>query len=237
MGTVSAVASGVLSLLGQGGPFMFVILGLSIVALTIVIAKLWQFRSRRVGRRKFIAPVLRTWHSRDRAAAVSQASRERSPVGKVMHAAMQSTARMQIDRGTLGDEVQRFAREQLAALDAGMRGLELVAFIAPLCGLFGTILGLLGIGVPDDGSGFEAALVSSAAGIALSIMTALFYYVLDGRIERERRTMEQAVGSILSAPSGRAPARRQEQEVEYEEEEEEYEDYDEDEGYYEPEYR
>lgn len=131
LGTSSTVVPKIFSLIGQGGPFMFVLLGLSVIALTIVIAKLWQFRTRRVGRRRFIAPILQTWNSRDRAAAIDMIARERGPVARVMHAAMHGATRMQIDRGTLGDELQRIAREQLAAIDAGMRGLELIAFLAP----------------------------------------------------------------------------------------------------------
>jgi biopolymer transport protein ExbB/TolQ len=153
-----------------------------------------------------------------------------------MHAAMHGAARMQIDRGTLGDEIQRIAREQLGAIDSGMRGLELVAFLAPLFGFFGTILALMGIGIGSD-AGFEAALISSAAGLAISIVVTVFYYLFDRRIERERATMETALSQILSAPgrtasSHREPARRGTEEPEYE-----VEEYEEDEGYYEPEFR
>lgn len=242
LGTASTVVSKVLALLGQGGPFMFILLGLSIVALTIILAKFWQFRSRRVGRHRFIGPILQTWHSRDRAAAIDMIARERGPVARVMHAAMHGATRMQIDRGTLGDEVQRIAREQLAAIDSGMRGLELIAFLAPLFGFFGTILALMGIGLGGE-SGFEAALISSAGGLAISILITVFYYLFDRRIEGERATMESALSQILSAParpasSRREPARRAAEEPEYEEEEyEDYEEYEEDEGYYEPEFR
>lgn len=242
LGTASTVVSKVLALLGQGGPFMFVLLGLSIIGLTIILVKFWQFRSRRVGRRKFIGPILQTWHSRDRAAAIDMIARERGPVARVMHAAMHGATRMQIDRGTLGDEIQRIAREQLAAIDSGMRGLELVAFLAPLFGFLGTVLALMGIGI-GSAAGFEAALISTAAGLAISIFITVFYYLLDRRIERERATMETALSQILAAParpasSRREPARRQPVEPEYEEDEyEEYEEYEEDEGYYEPEFR
>jgi biopolymer transport protein ExbB len=194
-----------------------------------------------VGRRKFIGPILQTWHSRDRAAAIDMIARERGPVARVMHAAMHGATRMQIDRGTLGDEIQRIARDQLAAIDSGMRGLELIAFLAPLFGFFGTVLALMGIGVGGE-AGFEAALISTAAGLAISIVITVFYYLFDRRIERERATMESALSQILSAParspsSRREPARRAAEEPEYEEPEYEEEEYEEDEGYYEPEFR
>jgi len=234
LGTASTVVSKVLALLGQGGPFMFILLGLSIVGLTIILAKFWQFRSRRVGRRRYIGPILQTWHSRDRAAAIDMIARERGPVARVMHAAMHGATRMQIDRGTLGDEIQRIARDQLAAIDSGMRGLELMAFLAPLFGFFGTILALMGIGVGGE-AGFEAALISTAAGLAISIVITVFYYLFDRRIERERATMESALSQILSAPARPPSSRRAAEEPEYDEEE--YEEYEEDEGYYEPEFR
>src|SRR5690606_18105373 len=222
------VVSKIPALLAQGGPIMFVLLGLSIVALTIILAKLWQFRSRRVGRRKFIAPVVQAWQSRDRAAAIDMVAREHGPAARVMHAAIHVAARMQIDRGTLGDEVQRIAREQLAAIDAGMRGLELVAFLAPLLGFLGTILALMGIGV-GAAAGFEAALISSAAGLAISIVVTIAYYLLDRRIERERKTMETTLAQILSpagaATARREPMRREPEEPEFEDADEDYDEY------------
>lgn len=245
LGTVSATASKVLTLLMQGGPFMFVLLGLSILALTIIVAKFWQFGSRGVGRRRFIGPILESWQARDRDGAIDAIARMRSPVARVMLAAMHASSRMQMDRETLEHELHRVAREQLAALDTGLRGLELVAFLAPLCGFLGTVLGLMGIG-NGSASGFEVALVSSAAGLLLSIVAATFYYLFDARIERERRAMEGALDQVLAVPPKRAaparaaPARRDEPEPEYEEDYDEYEDYDdydEDEGYYEPEFR
>jgi biopolymer transport protein ExbB/TolQ len=122
-----------------------------------------------------------------------------------------------------------------------MRGLELIAFLAPLFGFFGTVLALMGIGVGGE-AGFEAALISTAAGLAISIVITVFYYLFDRRIERERATMESALSQILSAParppsSRREPARRAAEEPEYEEPEYEEEEYEEDEGYYEPEFR
>ena len=239
MGTARELASRILDLLSQGGPFIYVLLALSVLAVTIVLAKFWQFRSRRVGRRRFVATVLQTWQDQDRADALNQVAQERGPVAVVMLAAMQARTRASMDADTIEVEVQRVARDELGALDTGLRGLELIALLAPLAGLMGTVADVMGLG--SSGVPLESALVTTIAGLAISIIAVLFYYIFDGRIERERRAIEAAVEAVL-ATGGMATAGVEEKGTEgYDDSsfdsEDENDDVEEEEGFYEPELR
>lgn len=196
MGTAQDLASRILDLLGQGGPFIYILLALSILAVTIILAKFWQFRSRRVGRRRFVASVLQTWQEQDRADALNQVAAERGPVAVVMLAAMQARTRASMDAETIEVEVQRIARDELGALDTGLRGLELIALLAPLTGLLGTVADIMGLTSGDVP--LESALLTTIAGLAISIMAVVFYYIFDGRVERERRAIEAAVEAVLA---------------------------------------
>ena len=225
------MASRILALIGQGGPFMYVLLALSVLAVTIIFVKFWQFRSRRVGRRKFVPAVMQAWQSRDRVSAINQVSRERGPVAVVMLAAMQARARSNIDSETLEVEIRRIARGELSALEAGLRGLELIALIAPLTGFMGTVSGLMGFG--GGGGSLESSLISTAAGLVISVFTVLFYYILDGRVERERRAIEDTATAVIA--TGGLNMGQMEASGDYEA----YEDSEDedDTGYYEPELR
>ncbi len=234
MGTAREMASKILALMSQGGPFMYVLLALSVLAITIVFVKFWQFRSRRVGRRKFVPAVMQSWQSRDRVSAINQVSQERGPVAVVMLAAMQARARSNVDPETLEVEVQRVARRELSALESGLRGLELIALVAPLTGFLGTISSLMGF---SGSSGpLEASLISTATGLVISIFTVFFYYILDGRVERERRAVEDAATAVIA--TGGSDMGQMETPTDYDEYEE-YEEveYEDDAGYYEPELR
>lgn len=233
MGTALDVVSRAIALLWQGGPVMFVLIALSLIALTIITAKIWQFFSRRVGRRKFIAPSLRSWHEGDQNGAVAIVSQQRSPTAKVMYVAMQARAQMDPHDEALTDEIMRAARMQMNALDSGLRTLELIALLAPLFGILGTILSMMGIGSGGGSSPVHVALVSTAAGLVISIVTVLFYYYLDARVDRERRAMEASVAAIVGANVTARPAHRHaSDDHDYEEE-----DDDDEEEYYEPELR
>ena len=50
---------------------------------------------------------------------------------------------LSLDETSAQAETQRVAREQLARAQAGLRPLELIATIAPLLGLLGTVLGMM----------------------------------------------------------------------------------------------
>ncbi len=232
LGTALDVASRAMALLWQGGPVMLVLIALSVIGLTIILAKIWQFFSRRVGRRKFIAPALRSWHEGDQNGAVAIVSQQRSPTAKVMFVAMQARAQMDPRDEALTDEIMRAARMQMGALDSGLRTLELIALLAPLCGIFGTVLAMIGVGAGAENPPVHVALVSTATGLAVSIVTVLFYYYLDARVERERRAMEAAVAAIVGANvTVRTGLGHELEEDDYEEED------DEEEEYYEPELR
>ena len=81
------------------------------------------------------------------------------------------------------EETTRIARGELARLREGLRALELIATIAPLIGLLGTVLGMIeafqalqATGARADPSvlagGIWEALLTTAAGMAVAIPAA-----------------------------------------------------------------
>lgn len=232
MGTAGEMTSKILALTGQAGPFIYVLLALSVLAVTIVLVKFWQFRSRRVGSRRFVAGALQTWQAGDRVSAINQVSQQRGPLAVVLLAAMQGRTRAAMDAETIEVDVQRVARGELAALDSGLRGLELIALLAPLTGFLGTVAAIMGLG--GSGAPLEAALMTTVAGLSISIITVIFYYLLDGRVERERRAIEAAATAVL-ATGGMEMGGGEDEYEEYDTEEQEEDDAEDD--YYEPELR
>lgn len=70
-----------LHLLEAGGPIMFVLAALSVITLTVMVAKLLQFVALRLWARRAVLRALELWHAgrADEAPPVLEAERGRSP--------------------------------------------------------------------------------------------------------------------------------------------------------------
>jgi biopolymer transport protein ExbB len=92
-----------------------------------------------------------------------------------------------------------------------------VAGIAPLLGLLGTVWGMIlafnviatqqGLGRPELlANGIAQALVTTAAGLAVAIPTQAAYYYLKGRIDRFVSAAEDTWQQLVSRLQGEAGA-------------------------------
>ncbi len=201
----------VAGLIGLGGPVLLLIALLSVVALTIVLAKFVQFLWLGVGKRTKADRVLAMWRDGREDAALTIARRLRAPHMDVIAAAL--VARRVEDRTAASEDVERVARENLAELSYGLRLLEVIAQVAPLLGLFGTVLGMIEAFQSLEAAGGDAdpatlaggiwvALLTTAAGLAVAIPVMLILSWFDSRIERERVIMESAATRILTGEAG-----------------------------------
>ena len=109
------------------------------------------------------------------------------------------------------------AEARFARLESGFRLLDSVAQLAPLLGLFGTVLGMISAfqalqeaGAQVDPSilagGIWVALLTTAVGLAVAMPTALILSWFESRMDRERVFAQQALHSILAPETHVAPA-------------------------------
>ena len=114
--------------------------------------------------------------------------------------------------------VSDFADSELFHLRKHIRAISGLAMLAPLLGLFGTVLGM--IGAPHAlsqqsgsgktellASGISLALIATASGLGVAIIASGAYYYLLGRVDRLIQEMDvltnQAVALVSS--DGRPP--------------------------------
>lgn len=197
----------VLQIADLGGPVVLLLIAVSILTVAVILYKLWQFTRARVGHHKALRAALEAWDRGDRAAARQHLSQSRSYLRDVLHLAMagqEESARLEAEAET------RFAR-----LESGFRFLDSVAQMAPLLGLFGTVLGMISAfqSLQDAGAqvdpsilagGIWVALLTTAVGLAVAMPTSLILSWFETRMERERVLAERAVHTVLSptkAPS------------------------------------
>ena len=200
-------------LVGTGGPVLFILATLSVIALTIVLAKLYQFARLRLNAREPVATALACWYRGEAEAALRALGHNRQPRARLLAQAItglrqiqdQPVAAMEL----LREELARAASAQLEQLRAWLRALEVIAALSPLLGLLGTVLGMIEAfrqlelaGSQVDpailSGGIWQALLTTAAGLSVAIPVVLLHSWLERRVERCAHGMEDAVTRLFT---------------------------------------
>ena len=203
-----AIVDRVLEWLDLGGPIVLVLIAMSVLALTIVIVKLWQFRG--LGRADVaLAQRALALHRGGRSsAALALVEESRKPVAGTLAQALRGE-RDRLPEDKVREEVLRHARDILESLRSGFRSLEVIAALAPLLGLLGTVLGMIEAfrrleeaGNRVDASilsgGIWEALLTTAVGLIVAIPVVAILNWLERRVERLAHEMESIVTRVFT---------------------------------------
>jgi len=195
-------------LIEAGGPVTVILLVMSLVTLTVILAKLWQFARAGVGRRSRVERALSLWIAGENGRALAQLQGATGPAARVAaHAIAGLTSGTPESR--VREDVERLALSELGSLRAYLRVIEATVQTAPLLGLFGTVLGMIASFQALEGAGAQAdpavlaggiwvALLTTAVGLGIAIPAALVLTWFQGRIDREQDLIEDAATSIFT---------------------------------------
>lgn len=204
---------GILFFIGQGGNVMYLIIALSIVALTIVLAKFWtlaRFRGQLDQLYERLNLLMQgAGNTLDEDGILNSALRicreQNSPLGRLFETAFLYRGE---ERTELTRRLERSGAEVVAGLEAYMIGLASVVGVAPMLGFLGTIIGLveafmswelLGdeITVGVLAGGIYKAMLTTAAGLSVAIPYYLIYNHLTSRVQRLTRLTEARTEVLL----------------------------------------
>lgn len=213
---VSLLLAPIAQIYELGGFVTLILLALSIVAVAVIILKFWQFSTSGVGRRRSAGRAVDAWIHGENARAIEFAEAGRGPVAETIAAALRGVSSETLPRQTIEEDVGRIAQEKLHDLSSGLRLLEAIAQIAPLLGLFGTVLGMIqafqamqsagsNIDPSQLAGGIWVALLTTAVGLAVAMPTQLVTSWFDGRIENERVAMETALTAVFTRRATERP--------------------------------
>ena len=166
--------------LNTGGPVMYILLALSIIAMTLILVKLYQFWSLGLFVRQDTEPAVTQWLNGRHSEAIASLENSRHPVHRVCHFCMSKLINWQGQSDRIHDAVQQVGKNEIHQLGKGLWLLELIGGISPLLGLFGTVLGMIeafkalqiaGTQVNPAilSGGIWQALLTTAAGLAVAI--------------------------------------------------------------------
>ena len=190
-------------ILALGGPVVMVLLVMSVLTLAVSLYKVWQFATSGVGRHRVLSEALTAWDAGDPGTARARLNESRSYLAPLVEAAMDAPGLPGLE-GRLDAE----AGLALAGLERGFRFLDTIAQLAPLLGLFGTVLGMIDAfqslqtaGTSVDPSllagGIWVALLTTAVGLAVAIPTSMVLAWLESRTARERVFADKALRTVL----------------------------------------
>ncbi len=189
----------------QGGVVMYPILLCSVVALAIFLERLFALRRSRIIPQGFVLE-LETFKERgsEQEALLRLCERYDSALARVIKAGVE---RITYGLAEVAHAVEGMGQHEAALLGTNLRMMGVIANLAPMLGLLGTVLGMIhaftviakaGTGHPElIATGISEALLTTAAGLIVAIPTLAGYHYLRGKIDRYVVEMEEVALSFL----------------------------------------
>lgn len=202
-----------LELMKAGGWLMWPILACSLVAMTIILERLWSLRRRRVMPANLMEQVWQ-WQ-RDQALTPEriQSLAQGSPLGRLLSAGLVNRHH---SRDGMKEAINDVGRQVVADLERYLNTLGTIAAVSPLLGLLGTVFGMIDIftviidaGVGNPGilaGGISEALITTAAGLTVAIPSLMFHRYFDGLVNRYALAMEEQALNLVEVIKGEREA-------------------------------
>ena len=193
-----------LHLIEKGGPVMFILLGFSIFAFAIIFIKLIQFFSAALSRTNKIEKILSRLNGRNAKKLLVEIQEIKNPLARIIEVVILTKTDRRFDKESREAEISRIISIEIRNLENYLGGLEVVASISPLLGLFGTVLGMIKafLNLEKAGSqidpallagGIWEALLTTAFGLAIAIPALAAYHLFENKISNTRDKINDAV--------------------------------------------
>ena len=193
-----------LDLIEKGGPVMFILLGFSIFAFAIIFIKLIQFFSAALSSTNKIEKILSKLNGRNAKKLLVEIQEIKNPLARIIEVVILTKSDRRFDKESREAEISRIISIEIRNLENYLGGLEVVASISPLLGLFGTVLGMIKafLNLEKAGSqidpallagGIWEALLTTAFGLAIAIPALAAYHLFENKISNTRDKINDAV--------------------------------------------
>ncbi len=197
----------------SGGWLMVPILACSVVAMAIVVERMWALQRSRVIPRHLVAQV---WHMRKNNQLTTEAIRQirgGSPLGRVLAAGLVNRNK---EREIMKESIEETGRHVVHSLERYLNTLGTIAAVTPLLGLLGTVIGMIQVftdltvhgtgNVANLAGGISQALITTAAGLVVAIPSLMFYRYFRGRIDEFVVVMEEEAIKLVEVMHGQREA-------------------------------
>ncbi|MDE0206180.1 MAG: MotA/TolQ/ExbB proton channel family protein [Candidatus Tectomicrobia bacterium] len=197
--------------LDRGGALMYLLLVCSVMVLAITLERWLRIRRARTNTDMLFSPVETMIARDDMDGACAHVRFFRGPLAAVLRVVLESQSREKAD---LEEAALMEARRELRLLNQRLPALGLLAGLAPLLGLLGTVIGMIkafqqvaaaqgAVNPSMLANGIWEALLTTGAGLSVAIPALIFHHALEQRVRRCAFEMDYFGAALIRLLSGR----------------------------------
>ncbi|MBL7130182.1 MAG: MotA/TolQ/ExbB proton channel family protein [Candidatus Omnitrophica bacterium] len=192
----------------KGGPLMYLIILCSVVALAVVIERLYHLHRARIDIDKFMQSVSNTLKRNRIMEAIDLCEKTPGPIAHIIKAGILKHDR---SRQEIKEAIEDAGIYEVPRLEKNLGALATIAHISPLLGLLGTVTGMVlafkkiqevasvlqPVSPADLAEGIWMALITTVAGLIVAIPTFVAYNYLVSRVKGFAVEMERAATELV----------------------------------------
>jgi biopolymer transport protein ExbB len=170
-----------LAIIQAAGWPIWLLLIASVIALALIVERLLYLRRRRILPPNLLDEVIRVYHNGKVAPDIINKLEQNSPLGRVLAAGMRN---INAQRDVMKESIEEAGRGTAHELERFLTTLGTIATLAPLMGLFGTVVGMIEIFGAQNATGanpaqlahgISVALYNTGFGLAIAMPALVFY--------------------------------------------------------------
>ena len=161
----------------------------SVIALAIIGERMWSLRTRPVMPRNLLEHVVQEYRQNGVSTEMINRLASHSPLGQIFAAGLRN---VNSTSDVMKEAIEEAGRAVALELERFLTTLGTIAAIAPLLGLFGTVIGMIeifGSQTPQGGNplvlahGISIALYNTAFGLVVAVPSMIFYRYFRAKVD------------------------------------------------------
>ena len=153
-----------LAIIQAAGWPIWLLLIASVIALALIIERILYLRRNRILPPNLLQEVIRVYHNGKINAEVVSNLEQNSPLGRVLAAGLRN---VDAPRDVMKESIEEAGRGTAHELERFLTTLGTIATLAPLMGLFGTVVGMIEIFGAQNAAGTNPAQLAHGISVAL----------------------------------------------------------------------
>jgi biopolymer transport protein ExbB len=180
----------------------------SVIALALIVERVLYLRRRRILPPDLLDEVVRVYHNGKIAPDIVKNLEQNSPLGRVLAAGLRN---VDAPRDVMKESIEEAGNGTAHELERFLTTLGTIATLAPLMGLFGTVVGMIEIFGAQDATGanpaqlahgISTALYNTGFGLAIAMPTLVFYRHFRALVDSFIVDMEQQAVKFVDIVHG-----------------------------------
>lgn len=202
------------SIIQKGGPVMYPIILCSVLALAIILERLYNIYKARIDTGQFMDSISQTLKRNRVMEAVQMCDQTHGPIARILKAGILKHDR---SKAEIKEAIEDAGLFEIPRLEKNLVTLATIAHISPLLGLLGTVTGLVRcfqtiqlkatfsyvVSPGDLAGGIWEALITTVAGLLVAIPTFVAYNFLVSRVDNFVLEMERSATEVVNILSER----------------------------------